>query len=398
MATVAGVRFKKAGKVYYFDPSQVWPNPGDPVIVETARGLEIGEVVTGARQVGDEQIVSPLKPIIRIATPEDEQHQAWCEQREKEAMQVCQDKVEKLGLEMKLVEVECAFDNSKIIFYFTANGRVDFRELVKELASAFRTRIEMRQIGVRDEAKMLGGLGSCGRPLCCAAFLNDFQPVSIRMAKEQNLSLNPTKISGQCGRLMCCLKYEQDNYEKTLKRLPKVGREINTPDGVGTIVDIAVIREKVKVRMRRPDDTFDIVEYDLEEVAAPRKDAPKAAPADDEAVQTTEEAAQAPEEVAQDDIPQQDEAEAPVLEGEAAPEETPAEAETPHARRKRNRSRHRKPAAEGEAAPSQSGAAPEGDMPVSPAEAAGDAPEAAGTPEPVRAPEAPAPEASDGQE
>jgi len=301
MATVAGIRFKKAGKVYYFDPSQVWPNPGDPVIVETSRGLEIGETVTGAREVSDDQIVSPLKPIVRIATPEDVQHQAWCEQREKEAFQVCLEKVEKLGLEMKLVEVECAFDNSKLIFYFTANGRVDFRELVKELAASFRTRIEMRQIGVRDEAKMLGGLGPCGRPLCCAAFLNDFQPVSIRMAKEQNLSLNPTKISGQCGRLMCCLKYEQDNYEKTLKRLPKVGREVMTPDGVGIIVDIAVIREKVKVRMRRPDDTFDIVEYSLDDVTSPGKNGarPAAAEMDSEPDEEI-----MPEEKAEDFIPE----------------------------------------------------------------------------------------------
>ncbi len=357
MATVAGVRFKKAGKVYYFDPSQVWPNPGDPVIVETARGLEIGEAVTGAREVSDDQIVAPLKPIVRIATPEDEQHQVWCEQREKEAFQVCLEKVEKLGLEMKLVEVECAFDNSKIIFYFTANGRVDFRELVKELASAFRTRIEMRQIGVRDEAKMLGGLGSCGRPLCCAAFLNDFQPVSIRMAKEQNLSLNPTKISGQCGRLMCCLKYEQENYEKTLKRLPKVGREINTPDGVGTIVDIAVIREKVKVRMRRPDDTFDIVEYDLDAVAPPRKDAPKAAQEGGEEAETALEALD--EEVTAEiaeatgdletlvEATEEDEAaaeaseEIKVTEEEVAVEEKPVE-ESPHARRRRNRTRGRR--------------------------------------------------------
>ncbi len=360
MATVAGVRFKKAGKVYYFDPTQVWPNPGDPVIVETARGLEIGEAVTGAREVDDNQIVAPLKKIVRVATAEDEQHQIWCEQREKEAFQVCLARVEKLGLEMKLVEVECAFDNSKLIFYFTANGRVDFRELVKELASVFRTRIEMRQIGVRDEAKMLGGLGACGRPLCCAQFLNDFQPVSIKMAKEQNLSLNPTKISGQCGRLMCCLKYEQEYYERTLKRLPKVGREVMTPDGPGAIVDIAVIREKVKVRMRRPDDTYDVVEYDLEAVAAPEKRPappaaaePEAAPIEEQAAeevpepQDTEspaeifEAAEAPaaEAAELDEILEAGEADAAEPEGG---EDMAQAAESAPARRKRSRNRGRR--------------------------------------------------------
>ena len=199
MATVIGVRFKKAGKVYYFDPCEVWPRPGDSVVVETARGVEFGEVVTGAREVADEQIVAPLKKVVRIATEEDIRRAEHNEKREAEAFRVCQEKVAKHKLEMKLVSVEYTFDNSKIIFYFTANGRVDFRELVKDLASVFKMRIELRQIGVRDEAKMLGGLGSCGRPICCGTFLGDFQPVSIKMAKEQNLSLNPTKISGLCA-------------------------------------------------------------------------------------------------------------------------------------------------------------------------------------------------------
>ena len=275
MATVIGVRFKKAGKVYYFDPCDFWPKPGQNVVVETARGIEFGEVVTGARSVSDEQIVSPLKKVVRIATEEDEQRAEYNARREEEAFRVCQEKVARHKLEMKLVSVEYTFDNSKIIFYFTANGRVDFRELVKDLASVFKMRIELRQIGVRDEAKMLGGLGACGRPICCGAFLGDFQPVSIKMAKEQNLSLNPTKISGQCGRLMCCLKYEQDNYEQILKKLPRVGKEIMTPDGLGVVTEIAVIREKVKVRLHQPDDTFDVREFALDEVCRPGEGTPE---------------------------------------------------------------------------------------------------------------------------
>ena len=266
MATVIGVRFKKAGKVYYFDPVDVWPRPGSNVVVETARGIEFGEVVTGAREVADEQIVAPLKKVLRIATEEDERRAEYNAQREKEAFTVCQEKIARHKLDMKLVSVEYTFDNSKIIFYFTANGRVDFRELVKDLAGVFKMRIELRQIGVRDEAKMLGGLGACGRQICCGAFLGDFQPVSIKMAKEQNLSLNPTKISGQCGRLMCCLKYEQDYYETTLKRLPKVGKDIMTPDGAGVVTEINPIRERVKVRIHTADDTFDLREYHVDDV------------------------------------------------------------------------------------------------------------------------------------
>ncbi len=271
MATVIGVRFKKAGKVYYFDPSDVWPRPGDNVVVETARGVEFGEVVTGAREVADEQIVSPLKKVVRVATEEDVRRAEYNAKREEEAFRICLEKVAKHKLEMKLVSVEYTFDNSKIIFYFTANGRVDFRELVKDLASVFKMRIELRQIGVRDEAKMLGGLGSCGRPICCGTFLGDFQPVSIKMAKEQNLSLNPTKISGLCGRLMCCLKYEQDYYSQTLKKLPKVGKDIVTPDGVGVLSEINAIRECVKVRIKA-DDSFDVREYPISEVRKPGPD------------------------------------------------------------------------------------------------------------------------------
>ena len=278
MATVIGIRFKKAGKVYYFSSGEVWPRPGENVIVETTRGVELGEVVTGAREVPDEAIVMPLKSVIRKATQADLDTAERNERREAEAFDLCVKKIAQHKLEMKLVSVEYTFDDSKIIFYFTANGRVDFRDLVKDLASVFHMRIELRQIGVRDEAKMLGGLGACGRPICCGAFLADFQPVSIKMAKEQNLSLNPTKISGQCGRLMCCLKYEQDYYEETLKKLPRVGKEIMTPDGVGYVTEINVLKEKVKVRVRT-DDSFEVREYGVEDV---RKLAPGERPTENE--------------------------------------------------------------------------------------------------------------------
>ena len=269
MATVIGVRFKKAGKVYYFDPNGLWPKPGENVVVETARGVEYGEAVTSPRTVDDAQVVSPLKKVVRIATEEDTRRAEQNAQHEIEAFKICQERVKKHKLDMKLVSVEHTFDNSKIIFYFTADGRVDFRELVKDLASVFKMRIELRQIGVRDEAKMLGGLGSCGRPICCGAFLGDFQPVSIKMAKEQGLSLNPTKISGLCGRLMCCLKYEQDNYEAVLKRIPKVGKDLVTPDGVGVLTEINAIKECVKVRIRTAEDTFDVREYAIDDVRKP---------------------------------------------------------------------------------------------------------------------------------
>jgi len=325
MATVIGVRFKKAGKVYYFDPCDFWPKPGQNVIVETARGIEFGEVVTGARSVNDQQIVAPLKKVVRIATEEDEQRAAFNAKREEEAFRICQEKVAKHKLEMKLVSVEYTFDNSKIIFYFTANGRVDFRELVKDLASVFKMRIELRQIGVRDEAKMLGGLGSCGRPICCGAFLGDFQPVSIKMAKEQNLSLNPTKISGQCGRLMCCLKYEQDTYEQTLKRVPRVGKDIVTPDGVGVITEINAIREKVKVRIRTgEDDSFEIREYSMDDV---RKPGPDDAPAAREVPKAQEKRAQ----VKKTPIPQQ-------AEEEKAEEEENKRKRYPHQKAPKNMS------------------------------------------------------------
>ena len=248
MATVIGIRFKKAGKVYYFNPGEVWPRPGENVIVETTRGVELGEVVTGAREVPDEAIVMPLKSVIRKATQADLDTAERNERREAEAFDLCVKKIAQHKLEMKLVSVEYTFDDSKIIFYFTANGRVDFRDLVKDLASVFHMRIELRQIGVRDEAKMLGGLGACGRPICCGAFLADFQPVSIKMAKEQNLSLNPTKISGVCGRLMCCLKNEQETYEYLNRKLPGVGDIVTLPDGMkGEVSGVNVLRQLVKV-------------------------------------------------------------------------------------------------------------------------------------------------------
>jgi len=265
MASVIGVRFKNAGKLYYFDPGVFWPTAGDAVIVETVRGIEYGEVVTGVKEVSDELITPPLKKVIRIATADDAQHDAENRAREKDALALCQKKVQEHKLQMKLVGCEYTFDNSKILFYFTSDKRVDFRALVKDLAAAFHTRIELRQIGVRDEAKMMGGLGMCGRPVCCAQFLGDFQPVSIKMAKEQNLSLNPTKISGICGRLMCCLKYEEDHYEATRKRMPRVGKEVLTPDGTGTVVDLNILKETVCVRIPKGDGT-EQKDYPLEQV------------------------------------------------------------------------------------------------------------------------------------
>lgn len=254
MAEIVGVRFKEVGKVYYFDPDGASLKKGDRVIVETARGIECGEVAMDNRIVDDEEIVHPLKMIIREATEEDLKTVEENKKKEKEAFDICLKKIANHGLEMHLVDVEYTFDNSKILFYFTADGRVDFRELVKDLASVFRTRIELRQIGVRDESKMLGGLGMCGRPFCCGTFLGEFQPVSIKMAKEQGLSLNPVKISGTCGRLMCCLKYEQDAYEHLLKITPKQGATVETAEGRGTVVDVNLLTGILKVRLfERPD-------------------------------------------------------------------------------------------------------------------------------------------------
>lgn len=250
MVTVVGVRFKKAGKIYYFSPEGLNIKKFDNVIVETARGIEFGECVIAPKQVEGSKIISPLKNVIRLATADDIKKNKENKEKEKEAFEICAAKIEQHQLKMKLIDVEYTFDNNKVIFYFTADGRVDFRELVKDLASIFRTRIELRQIGVRDEAKMIGGLGPCGRSMCCSSFLGDFAPVSIKMAKEQSLSLNPTKISGICGRLMCCLNYEQETYEGIRKRLPKVNSVVKTPFGKGEVVANNVVKESVKVKIK----------------------------------------------------------------------------------------------------------------------------------------------------
>ena len=249
MTTVVSVRFRSGCKTYYFDPKDLTVEAGQDIIVETAQGPEFAQCSEGNHQVPDEQVVQPLRAVVRIATDNDRHTAAYNRGREKEAFDICQKKIAQHKLEMKLVRVECSFDGSKILFFFTADGRVDFRELVKDLAGVFRARIELRQIGVRDEAKMLGGLGICGRPFCCAQFMDEFLPVSIKMAKTQSLSLNPTKISGTCGRLMCCLKYEQDAYEDAIKRMPKNDSFVLTPDGTGNVSDINVLKETVNVRL-----------------------------------------------------------------------------------------------------------------------------------------------------
>ena len=249
MTTVISVRFRSGSKTYYFDPGALTVSAGDDVVVETAQGPEFAQCVEGNHEVSDDAVVKPLRPVLRIATDNDRHTAAYNRSREKDAFDICQKKIVQHGLDMKLVRVECSFDGSKILFFFTADGRVDFRELVKDLAGVFRSRIELRQIGVRDEAKMLGGLGICGRPFCCASYMDEFVPVSIKMAKTQNLSLNPTKISGTCGRLMCCLKYEQDAYEDAIKRMPKNDSFVLTPDGPGNVSDINVLKETVNVRL-----------------------------------------------------------------------------------------------------------------------------------------------------
>lgn len=249
MTEVIGVRFRGGCKEYYFDPHGITVEPNQFVIVETAQGLEYAQCVSGNHEVEDDSVVQPLRPLVRVATENDDRTYAYNKTREKNAFEVCQKKIAERGLDMKLVRVESNFDGSKIIFFFTSDGRVDFRELVRDLAGVFRARIELRQIGVRDEAKMIGGLGICGRPFCCAQFMDEFLPVSIKMAKTQNLSLNPTKISGTCGRLMCCLKYEQDAYEDAIKRLPKNDSFVLTPDGTGNVSDVNVLKETVNVRL-----------------------------------------------------------------------------------------------------------------------------------------------------
>ena len=266
MIKIIGVRFRNAGKIYYFDPKKLPIKKGDHVIVETARGIEYGSVVADAREVTDDQVVQPLKPVIRIANADDNARAQRNKEKEKEAFRICLEKIRKHKLEMKLIDTEYTFDNNKVLFYFTADGRIDFRELVKDLASVFKTRIELRQIGVRDETKVVGGVGICGRELCCHTFLSEFAPVSIKMAKEQNLSLNPTKISGVCGRLMCCLKNEEDTYEYLNSRLPGIGDRVVADDGLkGEVQSVNVLRQLVKVIVDVQDEK-EIREYKVEQL------------------------------------------------------------------------------------------------------------------------------------
>ncbi len=271
MIKVIGVRFRTAGKIYFFDPGKFEIKKGDHVIVETARGIEFGTVVAEPKEVTDDKVVQPLKPVLRIANQRDIEQEASNKEKEREAFKVCLEKIRKHGLEMKLIDAEYTFDNNKVLFYFTADGRIDFRELVKDLASVFKTRIELRQIGVRDETKILGGIGICGRPLCCHTHLPEFVPVSIKMAKEQNLSLNPTKISGVCGRLMCCLKHEEETYEELNRRLPGVGDFVTTEDGLkGEVHSVNVLRQLVKVLVDVNDEK-EIQEYRVEQLRFKRK-------------------------------------------------------------------------------------------------------------------------------
>lgn len=272
MVEVIGVRFRTAGKIYFFDPRDFQVKMGEHVIVETSRGIEYGKVVSERRKVKEKCVGEELKPVLRIATPEDDKKAAENREREKDAYKICLEKIKEHHLEMKLVSTEYTFDNNKVLFYFTADGRVDFRELVKDLASIFRTRIELRQIGVRDEAKMLGGIGICGRELCCNTFLSEFAPVSIKMAKEQSLSLNPTKISGVCGRLMCCLKNEQETYEYLNSKLPKIGEVVKAKDGtVGEVQRVDVLRQKVKLIVEDENGDKDIEEYKIDDLISKKK-------------------------------------------------------------------------------------------------------------------------------
>ncbi len=291
MIKVIGVRFRHAGKIYYFSPGKLKIHAGDHVIVETARGVEYGHVVIGVKDVEDDKVVQPLKPVIRLSTVQDDEQADANKAKEKEAFQICLEKIKKHGLEMKLIDAEYTFDNNKVLFYFTADGRIDFRELVKDLAAVFKTRIELRQIGVRDETKILGGIGICGRPLCCHTHQSEFLPVSIKMAKEQNLSLNPTKISGVCGRLMCCLKHEEETYEELNSRLPGVGDYVTAKDGSkGEVSSVNVLRQLVKVIVTLENEEKEIREYRVDELRFKprRKKAVKGSAADEKALKELE--------------------------------------------------------------------------------------------------------------
>ena len=344
--TVVDIRFRSGGKNYFFDPGELELNAGDDVIIDTSRGPEFGTCVSGIHTVAGREIVAPLRSVIRKATAADQKIAADNREKEKRAFSVCQQKILDHKLDMQLVSAECAFDGSKILFFFTADGRVDFRDLVKNLASIFRTRIELRQIGVRDKAKMVGGLGVCGRPFCCSEFLDDFQPVSIKMAKTQNLSLNPTKISGTCGRLMCCLKYEQEAYEDLIKTAPKAESFVDTPDGRGTVTDVNLLRQTVKVRMEDQPDTIGCYKNCdicvLRSGKAKKNDPP--IPKDLAPISSNKKPARLKETLEEEPMPalepvifRSDAANTPVAAPEEAPAETGAEKSSSNRRRRRKK-------------------------------------------------------------
>lgn len=346
MIRVISVKFRDGGKSYFFDPGELEINEGDGVIVETARGIEFADVVSPVQEIDEGRVVAPLKGVIRVATDYDRELRDTNRAKEKDAFDICVRKIAEHGLDMKLVEVEYSYNGSKVMFYFTADGRVDFRELVKDLAGVFRTRIELRQIGVRDEAKMLGGLGSCGRPVCCKAFLSDFAPVSIKMAKEQSLSLSPTKISGICGRLMCCLKYEQDCYESMRKQMPRPGRDVRTPDGDGTVLENNVITEKTRVRVTLADGTFDVRDYPFRELTPLNTRHPELVESDESADEVNDDA----------DVLMDEDAVATIEETvavETAPQEQPKRRPRPDKPRRPRPDRQQNAPAEAEAAAEQ---------------------------------------------
>lgn len=346
MIRVISVKFRDGGKSYFFDPGELEINEGDGVIVETARGIEFADVVSPVQEIDEGRVVAPLKGVIRVATDYDRELRDTNRAKEKDAFDTCVRKIAEHGLDMKLVDVEYSYNGSKVMFYFTADGRVDFRELVKDLAGVFRTRIELRQIGVRDEAKMLGGLGSCGRPVCCKAFLSDFAPVSIKMAKEQSLSLSPTKISGICGRLMCCLKYEQDCYESMRRQMPRPGRDVRTPDGDGTVLENNVITEKTRVRVTLADGTFDVRDYPFRELTPLNTRHPELVESDESADEVNDDA----------DMLMDEDAVATIEETvtvETAPQEQPKRRPRPDKPRRPRPDRQQNAPAEAEAAAEQ---------------------------------------------
>ena len=346
MIRVISVKFRDGGKSYFFDPGELEINEGDGVIVETARGIEFADVVSPVQEIDEGRVVAPLKGVIRVATDYDRELRDTNRAKEKDAFDICVRKIAEHGLDMKLVDVESLYDRSKLIFYFTAPTRIYFRELVKDLAGVFRTRIELRQIGVRDEAKMLGGLGSCGRPVCCKAFLSDFAPVSIKMAKEQSLSLSPTKISGICGRLMCCLKYEQDCYESMRRQMPRPGRDVRTPDGDGTVLENNVITEKTRVRVTLADGTFDVRDYPFRELTPLNTRHPELVETDESADEVNDDA----------DVLMDEDAVATIEETvavETAPQEQPKRRPRPDKPRRPRPDRQQNAPAEAEAAAEQ---------------------------------------------